>query len=73
MTIITKKLQNPESYKVDKNKLVNFEMIPSCLNNAIIAFPTTYNKALGDLLNKYDTNRAKFLEDREWVPKPKSA
>lgn len=66
MEIITKKLMNISTSEINKNDLVNFEMLPSLLPSAMKIFPTTYNKPLGDLLVQYDQNRAKFLDDRPW-------
>ena len=66
MEIITKQLMNISTSEINKNDLVNFEMLPTLLPSAMKIFPTTYNKPLGDLLVQYDQNRAKFLDDRPW-------
>jgi hypothetical protein len=66
-TINYREFKNQEN--VDKQLLVNFEMLPSMLIKGMKDFPSTYNRNQGKLLNEYNTNRALFLESEKWKKK----
>jgi len=54
---------------VEKNKLLNFHLIPSLLGSALTTFPSTANKVTIGWVDEYENNREKFLTNRTWVEK----
>jgi len=52
-----------QNYKVPTNNYLNFYMDASFIGAALKAYPSTYNPISGKMLNEYNKNRVKFLED----------
>jgi hypothetical protein len=63
--IITKYEANKD---VEKDQLVNFCVPPNLVIPALKTFPSTYNETLGNAINRYESDREKFLADRKSWP-----
>ena len=50
---------------VDKDKLLNFYMDSSFIQNGISEYPSTWNPNTGKMLEAYDSNRGTFFERLE--------
>jgi hypothetical protein len=48
---------------LNKSNFLSFYMDASFITAAMKSYPSTYNPVTGGLLNDYNKNRTKFLED----------
>ena len=47
----------------DTGRFLSFYMDSSYISSAMKAYPSTYNPVTGNMLEEYNKNRSKFLED----------